>query len=74
MVQQFPDDLEVTFESVRSRENEKEILFCFVVGSNRNYDEFRMSKEFDEEQGRHMCEIMQIPYEEPKWYYWLSDK
>jgi len=74
MERQFPDDLVVTFESVKSREKEDQILYCFVVGSNRNYDEYRMYKEFNEEQSRCMCEVMQIPYDEPKWYYWLSDR
>jgi len=72
MEEQFPD--EVTFESVKSRGKANELLFCFVVGSNRTYDEFEMYKDFDEERGRYVCEVMQIPYEEPKWYYWLSDR
>lgn len=68
MKRQFPD--EVTFESVKSREKTGELLFCFVVGSNRNYDEFQMVKDFDEERGRYVCHwVLQIPYEEPKWYY-----
>jgi len=69
MVRQFLD--KVTFESVKSREKVGEVLFCFVtvVGSNRDYDEFKMLKDFDEERGRYVCDVMQISDEEPEWNY-----
>ncbi|KAF9553385.1 hypothetical protein CPC08DRAFT_713801 [Agrocybe pediades] len=68
----FPKD-EVYLGSAYSNTPEREYLYIWVVGSNRNMAELRRAHYMDKRNKVYMCEVLDLEFQEPQWYYRAPD-
>ncbi|KAF9553387.1 hypothetical protein CPC08DRAFT_713802, partial [Agrocybe pediades] len=64
----FPKD-EVYFAMAYSNTPERDRLYMWVVGSNRNMAELRRAHYMDKRNKELMCEVLDLKFQEPQWHY-----